>query len=169
VQCAPHSLVWFVARESSDRLSTICRENPANPESEVSEDAKSRLQMLAEYFDTLRARDSPLPRRAGLAIRRAIALAAGVDRSVFYTDEEAMKLFDAYDQEDRRRHRIAKRDDIASLKKYVEKMRQRGKNLPRRGGGKLNKFAIATACGIDRNIFYKSEEALIVLKAAVDL
>jgi hypothetical protein len=118
---------------------------------------------LAEYIARSQARDEALPRRAGKLNKVAIARACGFDRNEFYVRPKlALALDDAYKAERTRRgaHYF---DPTERLRIYLEDLRASDKQIPR-WGGKPHLLAIAAACGIDRNHFYKGAEALHLVR-----
>jgi hypothetical protein len=138
----------FIRREDEGVIGANILARPEKP----SQRPNSR-EMLENYFGALRETGALLPRRAGLPNKVAIAKAAGIDRSVFY-EKKCLTLLESFDAEDRHRALIEKRDDLASLTRYLAKIKSQGILLPRMPSGRPNKRAIAEACGFQRNIFY---------------
>lgn len=144
---------FFIRRADEPGIST--RLVPPKPKPAVAKrPGPSMVNLLRSYFEDIRQTGSLLPRRAGLPNKLEIAKQAGVDRDVFYQHAGAA-LLDAYDAEERERVALLKRDDAAALRRYLAALAESGTPLPRMPSGKPNKFAIAKACGFNRNILYK--------------
>jgi hypothetical protein len=143
-------------RTKSDRTPKETKPNP--------------VDQLRAYLQNLADNDQPLPWRGGLPNKIAIARACGFDRDVFYTNPEAIGLFRAFVHKERHR-RIAAGDfadpPIARLLGYLEQLKQSGESLPTRCG-RPNKSVIAGNAGVDRDLFYRNNEATRMLEAFVN-
>lgn len=58
--------------------------------------------------------------------------------------------------------RAAAKENVASLRRYLEDAEEKGAPLPRRGGS-LNMSAIAKAIGVNRQVLYQNPECAALL------
>jgi hypothetical protein len=156
------ALQHFIRREDVDKIQWV-------PTRKATTAVKPRavppdpLQLLQRYFDELRRGGGALPRRCRVPNKITIAKACGIDRSVFYSNADAISLLETFDVEDRERALIEKRDDAGSLRGYLAGLVQKGVPIPQSASGKLNKFAIAAACGFHRNVLYRDKAMMAIL------
>ena len=123
---------------------------------------------LNSYLDSLSKAGSTLPRRGGTPNKVAIAKACGFDRNVFYSQGAVALLLENFDKEEQTRVSGRPLKDIDALKAYLEKLRRATAPLPKCSNGRLNKQAIAKACGVNRKFFYNYPEAITLLHYYAD-
>jgi hypothetical protein len=104
-----------------------------------------------------------LPRRGGIPNKAVIAKACSFDRSVFYSQGTVNRLLENFDKEEQAQVSGRPLKDIDALRAYLEKLRRATTRLPQCSNGRLNKQAIAKACGVNRKFFYNSPEAIALL------
>jgi hypothetical protein len=137
-------------------------------EIEHTEQKRSPIDALMQYFQQLRVDRLPLPRRGLKPNKVAIAENCGFDRSAFSKNHHVMDLLEQFDIEDATRHGIslmATPEDI--LKSYLSQLETKGIAIPV-SGKKPNKLAIAEACGFNRKIFYLNKEMDSILREYVN-
>lgn len=160
------NITTFIKKEKVSLLKYHIARNPTREEERkvASQNNVSSLMRLQYYLKHLRKKDIFLPRIGFKPNSSGIAKACGVPRHVFYDNPEAVKLLEAFDVDERERKGIKNRDDVGDLKNYLDNLKRSGTPIPMSRRGRPNKLAIADACGINRNIFYKSQEATTILK-----
>lgn len=162
---------FFVSREDSEELLRSMEEHFRNEvEFCRSSDKKpSKEKLLEFYFDGLVASELALPRRAGVPNLAAISKAVpDLSRNDFYKCDGLRALLDKFDESDRQRFALDKRDDMQALELYLNEVSQSGAKIPTNQWGKPNKSKIAKECGIDRKFLYDNKFAVeLIQKAAV--
>jgi TniQ len=118
-----------------------------------------RMATLTKYLERMKARGKKLPRHGGKLHRSAIARACGFHRNDLYAREQLTHLLVEADLAERKQNGLELLKPIQILGYYLAECHRTRKSIPRTPNGKPNKLAIATACGIDRNIFYKDAVA----------
>jgi len=84
----------FIKRKDIDNLHQLSQRFPARKPK--THDENRTVAAVKLYLAELKALSQLLPRRGGKPQRRAIAKAAGIDRSAFYNNPEIVQLVDAY-------------------------------------------------------------------------
>jgi TniQ len=113
---------------------------------------------LAQYIGSLRQRKQTLPRFGGKPNKVAIARACGFERNVLYRPGLALLLDEAQKME-QAKSGTRYIEPIERLRTYLTDLHRSRRQIPR-WGGRPKLIAIATACGIGRDLFYKDREAL---------
>ncbi len=114
---------------------------------------------LQRYLKKLRSSGEALPRVGRKPNFRRIADACGFNRNAFYNNKSLRETMLSFDLEDAKRCGIDRNTDLEILGRYLESRKKLGKPIPTIRKQRVNKKAIALEAGIDRNIFYKSDEA----------
>jgi AraC-like DNA-binding protein len=137
--------LWAVeiAREAAEQKTRV---NPG-PE---------RSAALAAYLKTMKTKGRRLPNKS------KIARACGFQRNEFYMRPELARQLDLAREEQQLRAGQAYLEPIERLRTYLKDLGTSGGQIPL-WGGKPKLQAIASACGIDRNIFYKDPEARLMI------
>jgi hypothetical protein len=157
----------FINRRDTQRLHEAFNDNSRARSAGTPKETKPNpVDQLRAYLQNLADNDQPLPWRAGLPNKIAVARACGFDRDVFYSNPEAIGLFRAFVRKERDR-RIAAGDfadgPMARLRSYLERLKQNGESLPT-CCGRPNRSVIAGNAGVDRDLFYRSGEATRMLE-----
>jgi len=84
----------FIERENIATLQTLSQKFPARKPKAM--DETRTVTAVKLYLTNLKALGAPLPRCGNKPNRRAIAMACGIDRGVFYNNQEISHLVDAY-------------------------------------------------------------------------
>ncbi len=124
----------------------------------------SPSQKLEKYFMQLRARETPLPRTGRRPTLRTIANDAGIDRSEFYKDEEVRTIMTAFEAEDAQTYGIDSRPDFDILRSRLQEIMERGEVDELTEWAALGKLGLSKRLSIRRDVFYKTEDALRILK-----
>ncbi|MEM9388487.1 MAG: TniQ family protein [Pseudomonadota bacterium] len=138
----------FVPRSEVRTLKAIIRVRDNPPETPS---APTVVERLSQYFESLRRTSTALPRVGTKPNLRAIANASGVNRCLFYQNQEARELLGEAERHDARRYGIDSRPELEILAAYLKELKARGKSLPTYGGIP-NKRLIAQEAGVDRNL-----------------
>jgi hypothetical protein len=147
-----------ILRESQSRIEELWNEERAKevarkrvPPADLERD---RMAMLTKYLQRMKAQDKALPRHGGKLDRSVIARACGFHRNDFYSRAELTKRLVDADLAEQKEKGLELLKPIEVLRSYLAECHRTRKSIPRTPNGKPNKLAIASACGIDRKIFY---------------
>jgi hypothetical protein len=91
-----------------------------------------------------------LPRRCGVPIKRAIALACGFTRDLFYNQARIQRVLDEFDRKERKVHKERCLSPAEVVADYLARLKQAGSPLPC-WQGRPNVLRIAEECGIRRH------------------
>ncbi len=119
----------------------------------------SALDKLSQYLNSMLKAGQPLPRSGKKLNLRTLARATGICRNIFYSSQEAREILSAAERKDARMHGIDSRPDLEILESYLEELRSCGRSIPIGNKGEPNKLKIACGAGVDRNVFYHSQQA----------
>ena len=152
-----------ILRETQSRIEELWNEERAKeaarkrvPPADLEEDRKATL---TKYLQRMKARNKALPRHGGKLDRSAIARACGFHRNDLYVRAQLAQLLDDAGLAEQKEKGLDLLKPIQVLHSYLAECLRTRQPIPRTPNGKPNKLAIATACGIDRNLFYKDAEA----------
>jgi hypothetical protein len=149
----------IMLRESQSRVEGLWAEEIAREAAEQKtrvNPGPERSATLAAYLKTMKAKGIRLPDKS------KIARACGFQRNEFYMRPELARQLDLALEEQQLRGGQANLEPIERLRTYLENLSTSGGQIPL-WGGKPKLQAIASACGIDRNIFYKDPEARLMV------
>ena len=135
-----------------------------SPEERMAERRLNHEAALQRYLDNLRAAGERLPRISGRLNKCGIAKACGFGRDVLYDFPTVDTMLEAYNREERERLGCG-RTVLESVGAYLDALRLAGETLPKLTNGRLNRLAIAKACGIPRNFLYKQPQLMALLES----
>lgn len=154
----------IIARESEEFLiKTWKAEREAKAQKSLKSRQNTHEESLLQYLDSLQNEGKPLPRRAGLPNKVAIAKACGFNRELLYSSEALIALVDEHSRNELNLLNRKSLDPLSLLKDYLENLEKTGTPLPRAKNLQASKQAIANACGFHRNVLYNHAEAIAVL------
>jgi hypothetical protein len=149
----------IMLRESQSKVEALWAEEIAREAAEQKtriNPGPVRAATLAAYLKTMVAKGRRLPDKS------KIARACGFQRNEFYMRPELARQLDLAREEQQLRAGQANLEPIERLRAYLRDLATSGGQIPL-WGGKPKLQAIASACGIDRNIFYKDPKARLMV------
>ncbi len=104
-----------------------------------------------------------LPRRGGIPIKRAIALACNFNRDVFYDRPRMKQLLEEFDNKERNLNKGTHFMPIEAVRDYLSELKRLRAPLPL-WQGHPNVVRIASQCRIDRHVIQRNPQIMRLLK-----
>jgi len=141
-----------------------------------------RMRVTAESIDLFNRRYEPVAKlatRLGTTTRHLLRIGRRLRLSVFrlrrvgrsvdqpILDSDSVRAITVQWELEKRANKqklrpVHKQKHVAAVEKYLQQLKESGDRMPLRGG-KLNKVAVARACGFSRGVLYRNEDMLKLL------